>query len=150
MALRNIQTQLLKFTECLSQASLHKGIFPQFHKPELRMSSPRFQWDALNSWGCMKLLCSPLKTRVIFNFLSLYGSMALGRFFSFLSYTQSVGLPGWRISSLQGCYLHTWQHKHKINTYTHPYLEWDLNPQPQCLSERRLFTPQTVRPLGRP
>jgi hypothetical protein len=34
----------------------------------------------------------------------------LGRFFSFLIYTQSIGLPGRGISPLQGRYLHTVQH----------------------------------------
>jgi hypothetical protein len=38
------------------------------------------------------------------------------RFFSFLLYTQSVGLLGWGISPSQGRYLHTEQHKHRINT----------------------------------
>jgi hypothetical protein len=42
----------------------------------------------------------------------------LGRFFSFLIYTQSEGLLGRRISLSQGRYLHTEQHKHRINTQT--------------------------------
>jgi hypothetical protein len=40
----------------------------------------------------------------------IYGSTALvdlGCFFSFLIYTQSVGLLGWGISPSQGLYLHT-------------------------------------------
>jgi hypothetical protein len=51
--------------------------------------------------------------------LSTSGSMALvdlGRFFSFLIYTQSVGLFGRGISPSQGRNLHTKQHKHRINT----------------------------------
>jgi hypothetical protein len=54
-------------------------------------------------------------------FLSIYGSRALvylGRFFSFLIYTQPVGLLGRRASPSQGRYLHTEQHKHRINTQT--------------------------------
>jgi hypothetical protein len=34
-------------------------------------------------------------------------------------FTQSVGLPGRRISPLQGRYLHTGQHKHRINVHRH-------------------------------
>jgi hypothetical protein len=47
----------------------------------------------------------------------IYGSTALvdlGRFFSFLIYTQSIGLLGRGISPSQGHYLHTEQ-----NTYIH-------------------------------
>jgi hypothetical protein len=42
----------------------------------------------------------------------------LGRFFSFLIYTQLVGLLGRGISPSQGRYLHTEQHKHRINAHT--------------------------------
>jgi hypothetical protein len=37
------------------------------------------------------------------------------------SYTQSVGLLGRGISPLQGCCLHTEQHKHRINAHTDIY-----------------------------
>jgi hypothetical protein len=50
------------------------------------------------------------------------GSTALvgpGLFFSFMIILQTVGLFGWVISSSQGLYLNTGQHKHRINTYTH-------------------------------
>jgi hypothetical protein len=40
----------------------------------------------------------------------------LVRFFSFLIYTQSVGLLGRGMSLSQGRYLHTEHHKHRINT----------------------------------
>jgi hypothetical protein len=40
--------------------------------------------------------------------------LGLGRVFSFLIYTQSVGLLGRGISPSQGLYLHTEQHKHRI------------------------------------
>jgi hypothetical protein len=36
--------------------------------------------------------------------------------------------------------------KHRINAHRHPYLEWDLNPRPQCSSGRRRFMPQTALP----
>jgi hypothetical protein len=61
-------------------------------------------------------------------YLSIYGSTALvdlGRFFSYLIYIQSVRLLGRGISSSQGFYLHTGQHKHRINGHRHPCLEWD-------------------------
>jgi hypothetical protein len=77
-------------------------------------------------------------------YLSIYGSTALvdlGRFFSFLIYTQSVRLLGRWISPAQGRYLHTVQHKHKINAHWHSCLEWDSNPPSQRLSERRQFMP---------
>jgi hypothetical protein len=50
------------------------------------------------------------------------GSTALvgpGRYFGFLIYLRAVGLFGRVISSSQGLYLNTRQHKHRINTYTH-------------------------------
>jgi hypothetical protein len=55
------------------------------------------------------------------NRLSLYGSTVLvdlGSFFSFLIYTQPVGLLGRWINQSQGCYLHTEQHEHRINAHT--------------------------------
>jgi hypothetical protein len=51
-------------------------------------------------------------------YLSIYDSTALvdlGRFFNLLIYTQSIG---WGISSSQGRYLHTGQHKQRKNTQT--------------------------------
>jgi hypothetical protein len=42
----------------------------------------------------------------------------LGRIFSFLIHTQSVGLLGRGIRTSQGRYLHTEQHKHRLNAYT--------------------------------
>jgi hypothetical protein len=69
----------------------------------------------------------------------------LGRFFSFLIYTQSVGFLGRGCSPSQGRCLHTEQHKHKINAPRHPCLEWDSNPRSQCLSGRIRFY---LRPRG--
>jgi hypothetical protein len=55
-----------------------------------------------------------------------------GLFFSFVViFTQTVGLLGRVISTSQGRYLHTGQHKH-------PCLEWDSNPRYQRSSKRRL------------
>jgi hypothetical protein len=69
----------------------------------------------------------------------------LGRFFSFLilhtvgrtpwtgdqpvARPQSVRLLGRGISLSQGRYLHTEQHKHRINVHRHPCLEWCSNPR---------------------
>jgi hypothetical protein len=53
-----------------------------------------------------------------FIYLWLYSPLLdLGRFFSFLIRTQLVGLLGRGISPSQGCYLHTGQHKHRINAH---------------------------------
>jgi hypothetical protein len=74
-------------------------------------------------------------------FLSIYLSIVLllhlGRFSVSWSFTQSLGLLGRGISLSQGRYLHTGQHKHRINAHTHPCLKWDSNPRSQCLSRRR-------------
>jgi hypothetical protein len=54
----------------------------------------------------------------VFFFFFFYGSttlVGLGHFFSSLSHTQSVELLGRVISPSQGSYLHTEQHKHRIN-----------------------------------
>jgi hypothetical protein len=77
-------------------------------------------------------------------YLYIYGSTALvdlGRFFSFLIYTQLIGLLGRGISPSQGRYLHTEQHKHRINAHRCPCLEWGSNSGSQCSSRRRRFMP---------
>jgi hypothetical protein len=52
-------------------------------------------------------------------YLRLYSPLFyLGCFFSFLIFTQSIGLLGRGISLLQGRYLNTGQHKHRKNTQT--------------------------------
>jgi hypothetical protein len=76
--------------------------------------------------------------------LSTYGSMVLvdlGRLFSLLFYTQSVGPHGRGISPSQGRYPHTEEHKHRINSHRHPCLEWDSNPRFEFSSGRRRFMP---------
>jgi hypothetical protein len=83
-----------------------------------------------------------LEDRMEIKYLSIYGSTALvdlGRFFSFLIYTQSVGLLEGGISPSQGRYLHTEEHKHRINVDGHLCLDWDSNPRSQCSSGRRRF-----------
>jgi hypothetical protein len=68
----------------------------------------------------------------VYYILSIYGSTApvdLGRFFSFLIYTESVGLLGRGISPSQDRYLHT-EHKHRINAHKYPFLEWESNMIP--------------------
>jgi hypothetical protein len=95
-------------------------------------------WVSLLSLLCVNALAD--KSR----FLSLYGSTALvnlGRFFSFLIYTQSVGLLGRVINPSQGRCLHTKQYKHRINGYRYPCPERNSNPRSQCLSGRRRFMP---------
>jgi hypothetical protein len=77
---------------------------------------------------------------------AIYGStvllLGLGRFFSFLI-LYTVGRTPWRgISPSQIRYLYTQQHKHIINTYRHPCLEWDSNPRSQRSSERPLWSEQ--------
>jgi hypothetical protein len=82
-------------------------------------------------------------------YLSIYDSTALvdlGRYFSFLIYTQSVELLGRGISPSQGRYLLT-EHKYGINAHRQPCLELESNPWSQCSSERRRFMDQTARPL---
>jgi hypothetical protein len=79
----------------------------------------------------------------------IYGSIAfvdLGRFFSLLIRTQSVGLLGRGISASYGSYLHREQRKHRKKR-RHPCLKWDWNTRSQCSSGRRLFMSYTEQPL---
>jgi hypothetical protein len=57
----------------------------------------------------------------IFIYIWLYSPCGPWSFFSFLIYTQSVGLLGREISPTQGCYLH--------RAHRHICLEWDSNPR---------------------
>jgi hypothetical protein len=81
----------------------------------------------------------------------LYGSTALFPALAAFSvswfFTQSVEPLGWEISPSQGRYLHTGQHKHRINAHRHSCLKWNSNSRSQRLSGRRQFMPQTARPL---
>jgi hypothetical protein len=42
---------------------------------------------------------------------------------------------------------YTGQHKHGINAYRHPCLEWHCNPRYQCQSGRRHLMPETAPPF---
>jgi hypothetical protein len=61
--------------------------------------------------------------------------------FSFLNLRQSLGHFKRGISPTQSHYLHTGQHKHRINADRHPCLEWDSNLRSQRSSGRRHFMP---------
>jgi hypothetical protein len=115
---------------------------------ELRLFRPLPDWlDKLIQWNRV----IPTYLFVIFiNTLtiSICGPTALvnfDHFFSFLIWTQSVGLLGRGISPSQGRYLHPEQHTHRINAHRHPCRMWDLNPDPSaradedgsCLKPRR-------------
>jgi hypothetical protein len=94
----------------------------------------------LCSLGQKKIICVLSHTHLLT--LSIYGSTALvdlGPLFSFLIYTQTVGILGLGISPSQGLYLHTEQHKHRINAHKHTCLESYSNPRSQCCSGRRHF-----------
>jgi hypothetical protein len=67
----------------------------------------------------------------------------------FLDISQVVGLLGRVISSSQGLYLNTGQHKHR-KTWTHikhPCPGWDLNPRSRPLNNRRPSMLQITRLL---
>jgi hypothetical protein len=62
---------------------------------------------------------------------------------------QTVRLHGREISPSQGRYLHTEEHKQRINAHRQPCFKWDWNQRSQCLSGWRRFMPYTARPLWR-
>jgi hypothetical protein len=61
-------------------------------------------------------------------------------FFSFMIILQIVGLLGRVISSSQGLYLNTGQHKHKINAYAHQTLVPFVGFQPTIPASERAKT----------
>jgi hypothetical protein len=66
---------------------------------------------------------------------------SIGLISQFLDHSQTVGLVDRVISSSQGLYLNTGQHKHR-KTHTHiKHLcpEWDWNPRSRPPSERRQY-----------
>jgi hypothetical protein len=73
-------------------------------------------------------------------YLWLYNHCGSWPFFQFLK-IYTVGLLGRGISPSQGHYLHTEQHKHRINAHRHPCLGWNSNPRSQCSSGRRRLVP---------
>jgi hypothetical protein len=75
----------------------------------------------------------------LFVCLSVYGCLwSLFQFFILYTVDRT---PFTGDQPRQGHYLHTEQHKHGINTHTHPCLEWDSNPQSQDWRERIRFMP---------
>jgi hypothetical protein len=77
-------------------------------------------------------------------YLSVYLSMALQPFvvpwplFKYLDlFTQAEELLRQGISTSQGRYLHTEQHKHRIHADRHPCSKWDSNQRPQVSRGRR-------------
>jgi hypothetical protein len=81
----------------------------------------------------------------IYTYLPIYGSTALcwalASFSVSWSFTQSVGLLGRGIIPSQGRYLHTEQHKHRINAHKHSSFKWDSNSRSKCLSGLRQSMP---------
>jgi hypothetical protein len=69
----------------------------------------------LNILNAINQVSRPYRTADKIINLWLYSPCGPWRFFSFFIYTQSVGLLRWRISPSLGHYLHTEQHKHRIN-----------------------------------
>jgi hypothetical protein len=60
----------------------------------------------------------------------------------------TIGRTPWTVDrASEGRYLHTEQHKDRINIHRHPCLEWNLNPRSHPSSERRRFMPRTALPL---
>jgi hypothetical protein len=84
-------------------------------------------------------------------YISIYGCTALCwtlTVFQFLVllYSRWDALDGgW--ARREGRYLHTDQHKHRMNIDRHSCLKWDSNPRSQCSSGWRQFMPLTARPL---
>jgi hypothetical protein len=66
----------------------------------------------VNSFNCF--ICIVLSLHWLYSPLGPWSLI-----FSFMIILQTVGLLGWVISSSQGLYLNTGQHKHRINTYTY-------------------------------
>jgi hypothetical protein len=103
-------------------------------------SIPLRKFSSNSSWETFSKSCREIQNFSFFS-LWLYSPSDLCRFFSFLIYTQSVGLLGRGNSPSQGRWLHTELHKHRINAHRHPCLERDSKPRLQCSSGRRRFMP---------
>jgi hypothetical protein len=78
-------------------------------------------------------------------YIYIYGSTVLlldfGRYFNFLILCITGRTPCTGMSPSQGRYLHTEQHKHRIDAKRHPCFEWSSNQRPQHLRKRRQFMP---------
>jgi hypothetical protein len=71
--------------------------------------------------------------------LWLFTPLDLGCFLSFLILYTVRKIPWTRDQPSQGRYLHTEQHKHRINAHTRRCLEWNSNLRPLCSRQRRQF-----------
>jgi hypothetical protein len=92
-------------------------------------------WHSMLFLCCICLFLDDLNPQILY----ICGSIVLvdlARFFSFLNYTQLVGLTGRRISQSQGRYLHTKQHKQNKRTQT-SMSRMRFEPRSQCSSGRR-------------
>jgi hypothetical protein len=66
---------------------------------------------------------------------------------SVILFTQTVGLLGRVISLSQGCYIHTGQHKHRINAHTDIHALSGIRTNDPSMWESKDFVPQTTQPL---
>jgi hypothetical protein len=83
--------------------------------PPATISFPQLLAQAVIVGLLSKLFVAGSLYPSIYDFTAL---VDLGRFFSFLICTQSVGLPGWGIIPSQGHYLtYTEQHQQRINIH---------------------------------
>jgi hypothetical protein len=70
-----------------------------------------------------------------------YGICEMLRFTS-VSQLKTIGRTPWTGDQPVAMPLpYTGQHKHRINVYKYPCLEWDSNPRSQCSTGRRRFMP---------
>jgi hypothetical protein len=104
------------------------------------------RWLCIVSW-IVGISLKPLWNLFFFYWLdSPCGPWSL---FSLLIYSQSVGLIGRVISSLEGLYRNTGQHKHRINTYTHtPNIHALSGIRTHYHSIRATEDSSCLRPLG--
>jgi hypothetical protein len=98
------------------------------------------------------LTCMFLENSVLLIFIHFFHQwffLGPGLFFSsVIFFTQTVGFLGRVISPLQCRYLHTGQHKHRINASTNiNAFEWDWNPRSQRPNDGRQFMAETARLL---
>jgi hypothetical protein len=80
-------------------------------------------------------------------YLWLYNPCRPWPLFPFLNPYTAGRNPWTGISPSQDRYLHTEQHKHRINAHRNPCLKWDSNLRSQCSSGRRRFMTYTARTL---
>jgi hypothetical protein len=88
---------------------------------------------------CFSLLSSPFSPLCLSNIIWLYSPLLdHGVFFGFLILlVYTAGRTSWtRDQPSRGRYLHTEQHKHRINAYRYSCLEWNSKPRFQRSRER--------------